>query len=166
MQGRVIPATLAGELTALAGSQDGKVYARKVSDGSARWTHDFGGAFKVTAKPAGVIGVTVNGSYTGDVVFAATDAANDQNMLRALQAGDGTVLWTYSGTLGPILGSPLVLPSKGLVVFATMPGGSDTGRVVAVNIAEGSLEWQNTAVGDVRSAVSPDGAEATVFAVN
>lgn len=168
VQGRVIPATLAGELTALAGSQDGKVYARKVSDGTARWTHDFGGSpvFKVTAKPAGVIGVTVNGSYTGDVVFAATDADSDQNMLRAFQAGDGTVLWTYSATLGPILGSPLVLPSKGLVVFATMPGGSDTGRVVAVNIADGSLEWQNTAVGDVRSAVSPDGAEATVFAVN
>ncbi len=168
VQGRVIPATLAGELTALGGSQDGKVYARKVSDGTARWTHDFGGSpvFKVTAKPAGVIGVTVNGSYTGDVVFAATDADSDQNMLRAFQAGDGTVLWTYSATLGPILGSPLVLPSKGLVVFATMPGGSDTGRVVAVNIADGSLEWQNTAVGDVRSAVSPDGAEATVFAVN
>ena len=168
VQGRVIPATLAGELTALAGSQDGKVYARKVSDGTARWTHDFGGTptFKVTAKPAGVIGVTVNGSYTGDVVFAATDADNDLNMLRAFQAGDGTPLWTYNATLGPILGSPLVLPSKGLVVFATMPGGSDTGRVVAVNIANGTLAWQNTAVGDVRSSVSPDGAESTVFAVN
>ncbi len=168
VQGRVIPATLAGELTALAGSQDGKVYARKVSDGTARWTHDFGGTptFKVTAKPAGVIGVTVNGSYTGDVVFAATDAPNDLNMLRAFQAGDGTVLWTYSATLGPILGSPLVLPSKGLVVFATMPGGSDAGRVVAVKIADGTMAWQQTAVGDVRSAVSPDGAEATVFAVN
>lgn len=168
VQGRVIPATLAGELTALAGSQDGKVYARKVSDGTARWTHDFGGTptFKVTAKPAGVIGVTVNGSYTGDVVFAATDAPNGLNMLRAFQAGDGTVLWTYSATLGPILGSPLVLPSKGLVVFATMPGGSDTGRVVAVKIADGTMAWQQTAVGDVRSAVSPDGAESTVFVVN
>ena len=167
VQGRVIPATLAGVLTALAGSQDGKVYARNVSDGTARWTHDFGGTptFKVTAKPAGITGATV-GAYTGDVVFAATDADNDDNMLRAFKAGDGTVLWTYSATLGPILGSPLVLPSKGLVVFATMPGGSDTGRVVAVNIANGSLAWENTAVGDVRSAVSPDGSESTVFAVN
>lgn len=169
IMGRAIPASLASELTVLAGAQDNKVYARNVSDGTERWTHDFGSDYKVTAKPAGIRGVTI-GDYTGDVVFAATDSGINGNLLRALRADTGAELWTYSDTanpLGPILGAPLVLPSKGLVVFATSTGISiaDAGRVVAVNIANGTRAWQ-FAVGQVASAPGTNGAESTVYAVN
>ena len=169
IMGRAIPASLASQFTVLAGAQDNKVYARNVSDGTERWTHDFGSDYKVTAKPAGIRGVTV-GAYAGDVVFAATDSGVNGNLLRALRADTGAVLWTYADAvapLGPVLGSPLVLPNKGLVVFATSTGVSiaDAGRVVAVNVADGSWEWE-FASGQVGSAPGTNGSESAVYVVN
>jgi len=170
----VVGSPAASTPAVIIGSQDGNVYARRVSDGSGIWTHFLGAGYKCTAKPGGAIGRTVGG-YTGDVIFAVTDAIGQDNFLRLVRATDGSELWTFqpsgASRMGPILGSPLLVTAGtgGTIYFGTTNDGLVSGKVYAVDLATGGVKpgWPIETGGPSSSIASSVGVGGSfLYAVN
>jgi uncharacterized repeat protein (TIGR01451 family) len=96
------------------------IYALNARTGALLWSHD---EIEVASSPAAANGV---------VYVTAAGGAN----VDALDAGTGTLLWTYTvpGQSSNIVSSPAV--ANGLVYF-----GSDDGKVYALNASTGAVLW-------------------------
>jgi len=114
--------------TLYAGSFDGSLYALDSADGSVKWKVQTGD--HIYSSPA----LVEKDGQLQQIIIGSTDG-----MLYSV-APDGTVLWTYD-TGAPIRSSPVVgqPPVAGgtPIVYA----GTANGRVVAVNVHDGSLRW-------------------------
>jgi outer membrane protein assembly factor BamB len=119
------------------GSEDGKLYSFKSSDGSRRWSFTTGAAIK--SSPA----------VAGGIVYVGSDDGN----LYAVRASDGEELWEAS-LGGRVSSSPAVVsnihdscpstpfPSVHKVVYV----GSEENRLFAFNASNGNELW-NAAMG-------------------
>ncbi|MCS6803126.1 MAG: serine/threonine-protein kinase [Chloroflexota bacterium] len=101
----------------IVGLADGRVVARDVTTGQARW--EFRGTGPIEAGPAIADGVVFVGLKDGRVV--------------ALESGGGSVRWDYR-TGGPLSGAPAAVDG---VLFVA----SHDGRVYALDAVGGSLRW-------------------------
>jgi outer membrane protein assembly factor BamB len=110
------------------GSDDGKVYALALQNGSVRWTATTGGA--VRSSPAVSSGAVYVGSNDGK--------------LYALSPSTGAPLWTFT-TGGAVESSPAL---DGDAVFV----GSDDGKVYALDAASGAQLWSFATAGRVTAA--------------
>ncbi|MCU0299039.1 MAG: PQQ-binding-like beta-propeller repeat protein, partial [Candidatus Nanopelagicales bacterium] len=114
--------------TLYAGSFDGTMYALDSADGSVKWKLQTGD--HIYASPA----LVENDGQLEQIIIGSTDG-----LLYSVNP-DGELLWTYD-TGAPIRSSPVVgqAPVAGgtPIVYA----GAANGRVVAVNVNDGSLRW-------------------------
>ncbi|MFQ5901185.1 MAG: PQQ-binding-like beta-propeller repeat protein, partial [Thermodesulfobacteriota bacterium] len=97
---QIVPISPGGSTSyLLASSQDGRVYAIDTATGANVWTSPQLGD-SVQAAPAVQLldnSPSFQGIYTTDVVFAATrNLSATNNKLYALDATDGTILWTFN----------------------------------------------------------------------
>jgi len=114
--------------TLYAGSFDGTMYALDSSDGSVKWKLQTGD--HIYASPA----LVESNGQLQQIIIGSTDG-----LLYSVDP-DGNLLWTYD-TGAPIRSSPVVgqapVPGGTPIVYV----GAANGRVVAVNVNDGSLRW-------------------------
>jgi len=117
--------TAAGDGMVLIGSSDGRLFALDAANGNSRWS------------------VRVNGEVLAPAAISERLIAlrTVDGKLRALSPADGHELWVQQqpvprlslrGTARPVIAGDLVLC------------GFDNGKVLAVNAADGSVQWEAT----------------------
>jgi len=125
-------ATMAGVV--IGGDQSGRVYAVDATSGGLNWSVTLTGADAVQAPVAAQLqqwsNAAFNAAYTDDVLFAATrNSSTTTNKLFALKAMDGTVLWSFNGTIGSysvdyIVGMPWVDYTRNRLYVTSCAGSS------------------------------------------
>ena len=149
IQGRCPIAYIAGTPTIFGGSQDGYIYAVNALTGAQTWATSLGGGNMVQAKVGGQIGVHLTAGpkagQTRDAIIAGTYnvGTSTGNFVRALDAADGSVLWTFApGNMDVVTGSPAVIPSLNMAIVSTYAaGGTGQPSLWAIDTASGSPLW-------------------------
>jgi hypothetical protein len=119
-----------------AADQGGKVYAVDGATGAELWAEHTTGATAIQAGVAVQLAAYSDAAFqtqygaTTDIVLAASKNGGTNNQLYAIKATDGTLAWSFNGTLEPgtavsdITGMPYVDYSRNRIYVATRaPGG-------------------------------------------
>lgn len=163
-QGRAIPVTLTTssiggiKTVAFVASQDGRVYAVNSATGALLWTSPVLGQ-SLQASPS-VMFTDFGG--VANLVFVGTRNSTGGNALCALNAADGTLVWTFdngggSNAIGIISGQAAV-DNAGRRVFFTSrahgSGSSDTAWALNVTGATTFTKAWSIGLGDVDSSIA------------
>jgi len=159
-------ATTAGVV--IGGDQRGRVYAVDATSGGLSWAVTLTGADAVQAPVAAQLqqwsNAAFNAAYTDDVLFAATrNSSTSTNKLFALRASDGSVLWSFNGTIGSysvdyIVGMPWVDYTRNRVYVVSRSNGGTQPSLWVLNGLTGGLVT-SFSLGDIEASptLSADG---------
>lgn len=170
---QIVPISGTGNSYIFASSQDGHVYAVDVATGSNVWTSPLLGDMIQAACAVQLrdySDVSFQGTYTTDVVFAATRndplISSTNNKLYALDATSGAILWTFNGggtyMVDMVNAMPVISYSNNTLVFASYSNGGTQSSVWAIDTLTGGLKW-SIAVGDIDAAPSVSLDETAVY---
>ena len=95
------------------------------------------------------------GGAVYDVIYRDTPAVYHQNVLQALRASDGALLWEHT-VVGSIVANPVVVGDTVYLSSSDTSSPGQPGRVVALRASSGAALWQEQ-VGSLPSAVIPWG---------
>jgi hypothetical protein len=159
-------ATTAGVV--IGGDQSATVYALDATSGGLNWSVTLTGADAVQAPVAAQLeqwsDATFQATYSDDVLFVATrNTSATTNKLFALKAMDGTVLWSFNGTIGSysvdyIVGMPWVDYTRNRVYVVSRSNGGTQPSLWVINSLSGALVT-SFSLGDIEASptLSADG---------
>jgi len=160
----------------IGGDQSATVYSVDATAGGLNWSVTLTGADAIQAPLAAQLqqwaDATFKATYSDDVLFLATrNSSATTNKLFALKAMDGTVLWSFNGTIGSysvdyIVGMPWVDYTRNRVYVVSRAGTSGTqSSLWVINSLTGALVT-SFALGHIEASptMSVDGK--TLYVVN
>jgi hypothetical protein len=163
-------ATTAGVV--IGGDQSGRVYAVDATSGGLNWSVTLTGADAVQAPVAAQLQQWSNASfkaaYSDDVLFAATrNSSATTNKLFALKATDGTVLWSFNGTVSPnnmdyIVGMPWVDYTRNRVYVVSRSNSGTQPSLWVINSLSGALVT-SFSLGDIEASPTLSGDGNTLY---
>jgi len=119
------------------------------ASGRLLWRHATKGFGESLLEPVAAGGVVY------DVIYRVTPAVYHQNVLQALRASDGVLLWEHT-VVGSIVANPVVVGDTVYLSLSDTSSPGQPGRVVALRASSGAALWQEQ-VGSLPSAVIPWG---------
>jgi outer membrane protein assembly factor BamB len=152
----------------IGGDQGGKVYSVDAATGGLNWSVTLTGADGIEAPIAAQLlqwsDATFQAAYTADVLFVATrNSSTTTNKLFALSAMDGTVLWSFNGTVSLnnmdyIVGMPWVDYARNYVYVVSRSNSGAQPSLWVINSLNGALVT-SFSLGDIEASptMSVDG---------
>jgi outer membrane protein assembly factor BamB len=152
----------------LGADQTGRVYSVDAASGGLNWSVTLTGADAVEAPVAAQLqqwgDATFQATYTDDVLFVPTrNSSATTNKLFALKASDGTVFWSFNGTVSPnnmdyIVGMPWVDYTRNRVYLVSRSNGGAQPSLWVINSLSGALVT-SFSLGDIEASptLSVDG---------
>ena len=159
----------------LGADQSATVYSVDATSGGLNWSVTLTGADAIQAPVAAQLqqwaDATFKATYSDDVLFVATrNSSATTNKLFALKAMDGTVLWSFNGTIGSysvdyIVGMPWVDYTRNYVYVVSRSNGGTQPSLWVINSLTGALVT-SFSLGDIEASptMSVDGN--TLYVVN
>jgi outer membrane protein assembly factor BamB len=135
----------------LGGDQSGWVYSVNTTTGATNWTVNLtgSGADTVQAPVAAQLrawsDAAFQAAYSEDVLFVPTrNASTTNNKLFALRASEGSILWSFNGTIGSynvdyIVGMPWVDYARNRVYVVSRAGAGAQASLWVINSLTGAL---------------------------
>ena len=142
---------LDGGATVIGGDQTARVYSVDASTGVSNWTVDLTGSGADTVQAAVAAQLwkwsdaAFQAAYGDDVLFVPTrNVSTTNNKLFALRASDGSVLWSFNGTIGSynvdyIVGMPWVDYGRNRVYVVSRSNGGAQASFWVINSLTGAL---------------------------